>query len=247
MSGSRSPARPRRDAASGRPISGPPRHDPRGLSARGPRGHRDAHAGRGHEGEVSKGLVVQNRPGAAGSLAVSEITRSAPDGYTIALTPPLGTGHRRADQQRGLQDARRVRGAFANVVDYYPMIAVRAESPYKTIQDLVADAKANPSKVRVSSPGEGTSSHLNLEELVHKTVTKMIHVPYQGWGRVEPGDPRRGASRPWVAQPGELKAHGGRQAHARAPRLSIRSATPRSRTSPLRASWDGTSRTASGT
>ena len=155
------------------------------------------------KGRFPKGLVVVNKPGAAGSLAVADITRANPDGYTIALTPHSAlviaaqindVGYKTPDEY----------DPFANVVSYYPMIAVRAESPYKTIQDLVADAKANPGKVRVGSPGEGTSSHLNLEELMNKTGTKMVHVPYKGWGESSPAI-LGGHIEAVVGQPGELK------------------------------------------
>jgi len=150
-----------------------------------------------------RGIVVVNKPGAAGALAVSEITRAAPDGYTIALTPHSAlviaaqindVGYKTPDDYL----------PFANVVAYYPMIAVGTESPYHTIQELVADAKANPGKVRVGSPGEGTSSHLNLEELMHKTDTRMVHVPYKGWAESGPAA-MGGQIEAVVAQPAELK------------------------------------------
>src|SRR6185436_10608479 len=130
--------------------------------------------------------------------------RAPTDGYTIALSPHSAlviasqindVGYKTPDEYE----------PFANVVAYYPMIAVRTESPYQTIQDLVADAKANPGKVRVGSPGEGTSSHLNLEELMNRTGTKMIHVPYQGWGQSSPAI-LGGHIEAVVAQPGELKS-----------------------------------------
>ena len=139
----------------------------------------------------------------AGALAVSEITRAAPDGYTIALTPHSAlviaaqindVGYKTPDDYL----------PFANVVAYYPMIAVRSESPYRTIQELVADAKANPGKVRVGSPGEGTSSHLNLEELMNKADARMVHVPYKGWAESGPAV-MGGHIEAVVAQPAELK------------------------------------------
>ena len=69
---------------------------------------------------------------------------------------------------------------------------------------MIADAKDNPGKVRVGSPGEGTSSHLNLEELMFQTGTKMIHVPFQGWGQSSPAL-LGGHIEAVVGQPGELK------------------------------------------
>ena len=52
--------------------------------------------------------------------------------------------------------------------------------------DFVAEAKANPGKLRVGSPGEGTSSHLNLEELMSKAGIQVTHVPFAGWGQSAP-------------------------------------------------------------
>jgi tripartite-type tricarboxylate transporter receptor subunit TctC len=149
------------------------------------------------------GLVVVNRPGAAGAVAVAEMARSQPDGYTIVLTP-----------HSALVIAAQINNLayktpddydpFINLVAYYPLIAVRSESKYKTIRELLADAKDHPGMIRVGSPGEGTSSHLNLEELMFHAGVKMVHVPYAGWGQSSP-QLLGGHIEALVAQPGELK------------------------------------------
>ena len=157
----------------------------------------------GMKSKFSNGLVVVNRPGAAGSVAVAEMARAKPDGYTIILTPhsALVIAAQMQDLAYKTPDDY---DPFINVVSYYPMIAVRTESPFQNIQQLVSEAKANPGKLRVGSPGEGTSSHLNLEEFMHHTGTKMIHVPFQGWGQSSPAL-LGGHIEAVVAQPGELK------------------------------------------
>ena len=149
------------------------------------------------------GIVVVNRPGAAGSVAVSEMVRAQPDGYTFILTPhsALVIAAQMNDLAYKTPDDY---DPFINLVAYYPLIAVRTESKYKTIQELVADAKGNPGMIRVGSPGEGTSSHLNLEELMHHAGAKMVHVPYAGWGQSSPSL-LGGHIEALVAQPGELK------------------------------------------
>src|SRR5262245_44761114 len=149
------------------------------------------------------GIVVVNRPGAAGSVAVAEMARSKPDGLTIVMTPAsaLVIASQMQDLAYKTPDDY---DPFINLVSYYPMIAVRSESPYQTAQDLIADAKTKPGQLRVGSPGEGTSSHLSLEELMRVTGTKMIHVPFQGWGQSSPAL-LGGHIEALVAQPGELK------------------------------------------
>ena len=157
----------------------------------------------GMKSKFPRGINVINRPGAAGSLAVAELARSAPDGYTIVLTPHSALVIASQLQNLAYKTPDDY-DPFINLVSYYPMIAVRTESEYKTLNDLIADAKANPGKLRVGSPGEGTSSHLNLEEFMRQTGTKMIHVPFQGWAQSSPAL-LGGHIEAVVAQPGELR------------------------------------------
>ncbi len=157
----------------------------------------------GMKPKFPRGLNVVNRPGAAGSVAVAELARATPDGYTILLTPDsaLAIAAQMQDLAYKTPDDY---DPFINLVAYYPMIAVRTESEYKTIHDLIAGAKKNPGKLRVGSPGEGTTSHLNFEDFMLKTGTKMIHVPFQGWAQSSPAL-LGGHIEAAVAQPGELK------------------------------------------
>jgi putative tricarboxylic transport membrane protein len=150
-----------------------------------------------------RGLVVQVKPGAAGSVAVTELVRSQPDGYTFILTPHSALVIAPQLQELAYKTPDDYL-PFINVVSYYPMIAVRTESPYKTVQDLVADAKSKPGQIRVGSPGEGTSSHLNLEEFMRLAGIRMIHAPYQGWAHSSAAV-LGGHIDAVVAQPGELK------------------------------------------
>lgn len=150
-----------------------------------------------------RGLVVQVRPGAAGSVAVTELVRAQPDGYTFILTPhsALVIAPQLQDLAYKTPDDYQ---PFINLVSYFPMIAVRSESSYQSINQLVADAKAKPGQIRVGSPGEGTSSHLNLEEFMRLAGIKMIHAPYQGWAHSSAAV-LGGHIDAVVAQPGELK------------------------------------------
>lgn len=157
----------------------------------------------GMKAKFPKGLVIVYKPGAAGAVAVTELVRSQPDGHTIILTPHSALVIAAQVQELAYKTPDDYE-PFANAVSYYPMLAVRTESPHKTLQDLVAYAKANPGKVSVGSPGEGTSSHLNLEELMIKAGVKMTHTPFKGWGQSSPAL-LGGHIDAVVAQPAELK------------------------------------------
>ncbi|HMG58424.1 MAG TPA: tripartite tricarboxylate transporter substrate binding protein, partial [Burkholderiales bacterium] len=158
----------------------------------------------GMKPKFPKGVVVVNKPGAGGAVAVSEVVQAKPDGYTIVLTPlsslVIGPQLNRDLSYKTPDDYEPV----INLVAYYPLLVVRSDAPWKTIQEFVADGKANPGKMRVGTPGEGTASHLNLEEFIFRTDAKMTPVPYSGWAQSSPallGKHIEAA----VAQPGEVK------------------------------------------
>lgn len=150
-----------------------------------------------------RGVAVVNRPGAGGSLAVAELVQARADGYSVILTP-LSTLviHPQLNDlpYRTPDDYEPV----LNVVSYYPLLAVKAEAPWKTAQEFVAAARSAPGKLRVGSPGEGTSSHLNLEELKRLAGIDLVHVPFSGWGESSPAL-LGGHIEAVVAQPGEVK------------------------------------------
>jgi tripartite-type tricarboxylate transporter receptor subunit TctC len=157
----------------------------------------------GMKGKFPKGVVAANRSGAGGAVAAAEVATGKPDGTTIVLTPlsTLVIQPQILDLRFKTPDDYE---PILNVVSYYPLLVVITDARWKSVQDFIAEAKANPGKMRVGSPGEGTSSHLNLEELMHVTGTKMTHVPYRGWGESSPAL-LGGHIEALVAQPGEVK------------------------------------------
>jgi tripartite-type tricarboxylate transporter receptor subunit TctC len=158
----------------------------------------------GMKPKYPRGVVVVNKPGAGGAVAVSEVVQAKPDGYTIVLTPlsslVIGPQLNRDLNYKTPDDYEPV----INVVAYYPLLVVRSDAPWKTIQEFVGEGMASPGKLRVGTPGEGTSSHLNLEEFMFRTGVKLTHVPYTGWGQSSPAL-LGGHIEAVVAQPGEAK------------------------------------------
>ena len=134
---------------------------------------------------------------------MAELVQAKPDGYTIILAPlsTLVIHPQLNDLPYKTPDDYE---PIINVVSYYPLLAVKADAPWKSIQEFVAAAKASPGKLRVGSPGEGTSSHLNLEELKRLAGVDITHVPFSGWGESSPAL-LGGHIEGLVAQPGEVK------------------------------------------
>src|SRR5512145_1584518 len=150
-----------------------------------------------------KGVGIVIRPGAGGSLAVAELVQAKPDGYTIILAPlsTLVIHPQLNDLPYKTPDDYE---AIINVVSFYSLLAVRADSPWKTVQEFIAAGKASPGKLRVDTPGIGTASHLNLEELQRQGGVSYTHVPFSGWGESSPAL-LGGHVEGLVAQPGEVK------------------------------------------
>jgi len=126
-----------------------------------------------------KRIIIENKPGAGGALGAQSMAATAkPDGYTLSQTP-LGV----------FRLPHMVKTTFNPVTDltwiicvsgYQFGITVRADSPWRTWQELVAQAKANPGKVSYASPGVGTSLHLTMEEIGQREGVQWLHVPFKG-------------------------------------------------------------------
>ena len=150
-----------------------------------------------------KGLVVTIRSGAGGAVAAAEVATGKPDGYAIVLAPlsTLVIQPQILDLRFKTPDDYE---PVINLVSFYPLLAVKPDASWKSAKEFIAEARANPEKLRVGTPGEATSSHLNLEALMHATGVKLTHVPYRGWAESSPAL-LGGHIEAIVAQPGEVK------------------------------------------
>jgi putative tricarboxylic transport membrane protein len=152
-----------------------------------------------------KGIGLVNRPGAGGSIGAAEGITAKPDGYTLLFTPisPLVIQAQMTDLPFKTPDDYE---PIASVISYYPLLAVKHDAPWKSAQEFLAAARATPGKLRVGSPGEGTSSHLNLEELKRFAGVNLTHVPFSGWAESSVAL-LGGHVEAIVAQPGEVRPH----------------------------------------
>jgi len=124
-------------------------------------------------------IVVDNRPGAGGSIGEGEVARAAPDGYTLLMvldsfaTNPLVYKKLPYDPFKDL--------APISLIAKAPMVAIASlKFAPNTLAELIAYAKANPGKVDFGSVGAGSASHLTSELFAKATGISMVHVPYKG-------------------------------------------------------------------
>lgn len=125
-------------------------------------------------------IIVDNRAGAAGTVA-SEITaKSTPDGYTL-LCSSLGGLAVNTNLYKGLQyHPLRDFAAITSATSQSNVVVANLSAPLKTIQDLTAMVKSQPGKLTYGSSGAGNAGHLATELYLNMTGGKMVHVPYKG-------------------------------------------------------------------
>jgi tripartite-type tricarboxylate transporter receptor subunit TctC len=124
-------------------------------------------------------FVIDNKPGAGGSMGSDFTAKAAPDGYTIqggtisshAINVSLYS-KLPYDPVKNFQPITMI-GSMPNI------LVVRADSPYKSIQDVIAAAKAKPGTINFASSGNGTSQHLSGVFFEQMTGGKLVHVPYK--------------------------------------------------------------------
>src|SRR6185369_1631820 len=124
-------------------------------------------------------IVIENRPGASGTLGPAQMAAtSKPDGYTVSQIPI--TVFRLPATTKTSFDPTKDFTYILNVTGYTFGVVVKSDAPWKTFQDLLADAKANPGKIKYGTPGTGTSLHVTMEQIARLQGIKWVQVPFKG-------------------------------------------------------------------
>ena len=134
------------------------------------------------ERELGQSVVVVNRPGAGGEIGFSELARARPDGYTIGFinTPSIVTIPIERQARFRFEDF----ALIANIVDDPGGVWVLADSPIRSLADLVATARAAPGTISYGTTGIGSDDHLAILALQRLTGTEFLHVPFAGSAQV---------------------------------------------------------------
>ncbi len=133
---------------------------------------------------LGRSVVVDNRSGAGGMLGNAAVARAEPDGHTLLMALSsmvfLPEAERLYDRKPSYELDHLI--PIARVLADPGVLGVRSDSPYKSIADLVADAKKRPSAISFSSSGNYGASHVPFEMFQQAAGIKLLHVPYRGGG-----------------------------------------------------------------
>ena len=135
----------------------------------------------GHEMEKSLGqsIVVEAKPGLAGALAAEAVARSDADGYTLLMLPSAHPAYAALSKNvkfKVVDDF-----TWISVASFYPfMIAVKADSRFQSLKQIIDEARAKPGELKYGSAGVGSILHTTVELIGNQTKTKFLHIPYRG-------------------------------------------------------------------
>ncbi|MCA0250047.1 MAG: tripartite tricarboxylate transporter substrate binding protein [Proteobacteria bacterium] len=133
---------------------------------------------------LKQSVVVQNKPGAGGSVGAALAARAAPDGYTILMALSSISVLPVADRLQGRTPAYELDqlAPIALISADPTVLVVREDGPYKTLKDLVDAAKARPGTINYGSSGVYGTLHVAMEIFAGAAGIKLFHIPYQGGG-----------------------------------------------------------------
>jgi tripartite-type tricarboxylate transporter receptor subunit TctC len=129
--------------------------------------------------QLGQPIVIENRPGVAGTLGALTVKDARPDGYTLTQMPisvfrlPQMTDRPNFDPLKDFT-------WIIHVTGYTFGVVVKADRPWKTWQEFLAHAKANPGQVTYGTPGVGSSLHITMEQIALRHGIEWTHVPFRG-------------------------------------------------------------------
>lgn len=131
------------------------------------------------QARLGQPVIVENKPGANGIVAVDTLSKAAPDGHTFAVVIAAHAANTTLYKKLPYDPKKDL--AAVSLIGQSPLLAaVNNDMPYRTARELIAFAKANPGKISYGSSGNGSAVHLSTELLKSQTGIHMVHIPYRG-------------------------------------------------------------------
>jgi tripartite-type tricarboxylate transporter receptor subunit TctC len=157
---------------------------------------------------LGRAVIVENRAGAGGMVGNAAVARAEPDGHTLLMTLSSLSVLPEAERLFGRQPSYEVAqlAPIARVLADPTLLAVPAAAPWKTLQDLVDDAKRRPGEIPYGSSGPYGTLHVSMEMFATAAGIKLLHVPYRGAGPAVTGL-LAGQIQALASAPGVLKPH----------------------------------------
>ena len=134
---------------------------------------------------LKQSFIIENRPGAGGGVGMAYAARAKPDGYTLMVALSSISAIPASDRLFGRPPAYEIKqfAPIALISADPAFLVVRADSPWKTVKDLVEAAKAKPGGIPYGSTGNYGTMHVGMEMFAHAAGIKMNHIPYGGGGQ----------------------------------------------------------------
>ena len=132
---------------------------------------------------LGQSVLVENRPGAQGGIAMDAVARAKPDGYTFLVSPAEAIYQRALDEKAGTIDVEKTLMPVT-ILTSQPLVVVANPAPgWKSIPDVIAAAKSSPAGLSYATPAVGGTNTIVAEMIFRRAGVKVVNIPYKGGGQ----------------------------------------------------------------
>jgi tripartite-type tricarboxylate transporter receptor subunit TctC len=134
----------------------------------------------GTERQLGKTIIVENKGGGGGAVALGALVGSKPDGYTLCAVPNDALVNTALMQKVPFKPLKSVIPIIGHSASENTALLVKSDAPWGSFKEFLEYAKKNPGKIKYSSAGVGTGMHTAMEYVAHQDGIKWVHIPYKG-------------------------------------------------------------------